>query len=312
MQLFETPDNPAPPGAACHEVKTRGGIRLRVMTAPPVTEPVKGTAVILNGRADYIERYFETARELQMRGFHVVAFDWRGQGCSDRLLKDRLRGYIRSFKQFDEDLHAVMETLVLATCPGPYYALAHSTGGQVLLRNVFGKTWFKRVVVTSPLLGFIYGAWPRPVAYLLASTATAFGLGWLYLPGYAHGPFLLRGFANNPLTRDEGRWDRDKRTLESEPQLGVGGPTFSWFLAALMSMRKLHREKRSHSPACPVLIVIAGLDRVVSVPAIKDFAAHVPGISVVTLPESQHEILIERDAIRSMFWAAFDSYIASA
>jgi lysophospholipase len=282
------------------------------MIAPPASKTVRGTVVLLNGRADYIERYFETIRELQSRGFHVVAFDWRGQGASDRLIGDRLRGFVRRFSQFDEDLRAVMETLALPSCPEPYYALGHSTGGHILLRNVFGKSWFKRVICTSPLLGFQYGAWPKSVAYLLAAATTAFGLGRLYLPGYAHGPFLLRGFANNPLTSDERRWDRDKRTLELQSKLGVGGPTFAWFFAALMSLDKLNREKRRAGPTCPVLLITAGRDRVVDTKATQDFANRVPGISQVMIRDSLHEILIERDTIRTEFWAAFDSYIASA
>jgi lysophospholipase len=61
-----------------------------------------------------------------------------------------------------------------------------------------------------------------------------------------------------------------------------------------------------------VLLITAGLDRVVDTKATQDFANRVPGITQVMIRDSLHEILIERDAIRSEFWAAFDSYIASA
>jgi lysophospholipase len=311
-RLYTTPDNPAPLEARCHDVTTSDGMHIRAMIAPPATIETRGTVVVLNGRADYIERYFETTRDLQARGFHVVCFDWRGQGASDRLISDRLRGFVRRFSQFDEDLRAVMDKLVLPACPAPYYALGHSTGGHILLRNVFGKSWFKRAVCTSPLLGFQYGSWPKSVAYLLAAMATAFGLGRVYLPGYAHGPLLLRGFADNPLTSDEHRWERDERTLQEQPKLGVGGPTFSWFFAALLSFEKLNREKRRAGPACPVLLITAGRDNVVDTKATQDFANRVPGISQVMIRDSLHEILIERDSIRAEFWAAFDSYIGSA
>jgi lysophospholipase len=311
-KLFETPDNPAPLNATCQTIVTSDGVKLRAMSAPSALKDVRGTVLLLNGRADYIERYFETTRELQARGFHVVAFDWRGQGASDRLTGDRLRGFVRRFSQFDEDLRTIMDKLVLPSCPAPYYALGHSTGGHILLRNVFGKSWFRRAVCTSPLLEFQYGTWPKPAAYLLAAMACAFGLGRLYLPGYAHGPLLLRGFANNPLTSDKHRWDRDERTLTEHPKLGVGGPTFAWFFAALLSFERLNREKRRSGPTCPVLLVTAGRDSVVDVRATQEFASHVPGITQVMIADSLHEILIERDAIRIEFWAAFDSYIASA
>ncbi len=311
-QLFETPDNPAPSGAACHTVVTADRMKLRAMHAPAFSAETRGTVVLLNGRADYVERYFETTRELQVRGFHVVSFDWRGQGASDRLIGDSLRGYVKSFNQFDEDLRAIMEKLVLLACPAPYYGLGHSTGGHILLRNCFGKTWFRKAICTSPLLGFQYGAWPRLVAHLLAASMCAFGLGRMYLPGYAHGPFLLRGFANNPLTSDAHRWDRDHRTLEAHPSLGVGGPTYAWFFAAILSMERLNREKRRSGTSCPVMLITAGKDRVVDTKAAQDFAASVPGVSQVMIPEALHEILIERNEIRAAFWAAFDSLIASA
>ena len=78
--LHPTPENPLPPGAEGVELLTRDKRRLRAMRAVP--ENARGTFVILGGRGDFIERYFETARDLIARGFAVVALDMRGQGGS--------------------------------------------------------------------------------------------------------------------------------------------------------------------------------------------------------------------------------------
>ena len=62
MELHATPINPAPEGARCVEIPVKGGFKLRAMMAP-VAAP-RGTVVLLGGRSDYLERYFETMREL--------------------------------------------------------------------------------------------------------------------------------------------------------------------------------------------------------------------------------------------------------
>jgi lysophospholipase len=310
--LLETPESRAPMGARLHVAIAKGGSRLRVLVAPsPVTDTSKGTVVLMNGRGEFLERYYETMRDLQARGFHVVGFDWRGQGLSTRQVRNRMKGHISSFKAYDDDLAAVLD-LVARHCPKPYFAIAHSTGGHILMRNLVDKSFFKRAVVTAPLFGFIYGKWPKAVASFLSSVALAVGLGRSYLPGYAHGPFLLHNLKENPLTSDTRRWARDKRMLEAHPELGVGGPTFGWFNAALRSFAQLEGRRYSKGLNCPVMIVLAGRERVVDNAATNRFIDRTPGLAKVTINSSLHEILMETDAIRAEFFAVFESFVSEA
>jgi lysophospholipase len=156
-----------------------------------------------------------------------------------------------------------------------------------------------------------YGPWPKRLAFFLAAMATAFGLGRLYLPGFKQPPFLLRPFEGNPLTADLRRWNRDLGTMQSHPELGVGGPTFAWLVATIMSLKDVHRRRKGKGLNCPLLMVLAGRERVVDNKASHAFAAAMPGVSVVTITQSLHEVLMEQDAVRQEFWAAFDSYIGS-
>jgi lysophospholipase len=309
FKLLETPESRAPMGAAVHAAIAKGGARVRVLIAPaPVTEMSRGTVVIMNGRGEFLERYYETMKDLQARGFHVVGFDWRGQGLSTRQIANRAKGHITSFRLYDEDLEAV-QGLVSRYCPQPYYALAHSTGGHILLRNLLGKPFFKKVVLTSPLLGFLYGKWPKSVASFLSSLALATGFGRSYLIGYAHGPFLLQSIADNKLTSDAKRWNRDKRMLVAHPELGVGGPTFAWFNAGLRSMRQLESRKYAKGLNCPALIVLAGREHVVDNAATARFIQNTPGIAKVMINTAMHEILMENDAVRGEFFAVFESFV---
>lgn len=302
--LHPTAENPLPLGSECFSVFTRDKVRLRAMRVVP--KGARGTFVLLGGRGDFMERYFETTRDLLQRRFAVVALDMRGQGGSERASADPYRDVVQSFSEFDEDVRALMDGVVLPDCPPPYYGLGHSTGGHVLLRNLRNKGWFSKAVLVSPLIGIDYGAWPGPVVSLLVALAALTRQGAMFLPGVRKRPFARADFPGNPLTSDLRRWNRDSETLEAAPHLGLGGPTFAWLRAARRSMAEIGRMKK---PSAPVLIVAAGADRIVSNQATRRAAARIPGIALTIIPDAGHEILNERDEIRRQFLAALDSFV---
>ena len=309
MDLHPTPDNPLPEGADCVTVRTRDGLALRAMRAL-VAEP-KGTVVVVGGRGDFIERYFETMRDLMARGYCVASLDVRGQGGSPRLLNNRYRGHCRSFADYNEDIRALMTQAVLPACPPPYFALGHSTGGHIFLQVLRERTWFSKAVAVAPLVGIVYGHWPLPLVRLLVILATGLGLGWMYLPGQGRLPLGRDDFDGNPLTSDRRRWCRDSGVLEAASTLGLGAPTFSWLKAAMRSTASLQSMGKRHRLRAPVLIVAAGLDTVVDNEAIRGFARRVPGVSLVFIREAMHEILTESDPVRDQFFAAFEAFVES-
>lgn len=307
VKLHPTSGNPLPRGAECVELLTRDGVRLRALRALP-PGPSRGTVVIVGGRGDFMERYFETMRELLARGLAVAAIDLRGQGGSQRTEPEPYRDRTTSFEPFEEDLRTLIEGLVLPTCPAPYYALGHSTGAHVLLRALTKHNWFARAVLVSPLVEIMYGPWPRPIVNLLVNTMWFTRRHGWFLPGVHKKPMGRADFAGNLLTSDRRRWERDSATLETSPELGLGGPTFGWLGAARQSISKLARMGK---PQAPVLIVAAGADRVVGNEGIRRLARRVPGIALTFIPDARHEILGERDEIRRQFFAAFDSFVGA-
>ena len=103
MKLVSIPANPVPDDVVTGAIQTPDGVNLRFARwAPPPGR--KGTVLVLQGRAEFIEKYFETVRDLRARGFAVVTFDWRGKGLSDRALSNRHKGYVRSFSNYITDL----------------------------------------------------------------------------------------------------------------------------------------------------------------------------------------------------------------
>lgn len=310
MQLFPTTGNELPEGLVAGSVKTPDGVRLRYAVAPGLPGG-RGTVCILPGRADFIERYFETIRDLQARGYAVAMLDWRGQGGSDRLRADPYRDRIGSFRDYDLDLATFMTEVVLPDWQPPYTALAHSTGASVVLRAIRTRNWFERVVLSAPLIDFAPFGLPRPVARVVARFMVLIGLSRLYLPGRPHRPMRADDFPGNPVSSAKWRYLRDCRTLEAAPHLGLGGPTFGWLNAALGATGEFARWSSKTTLCAPVLIVAAGDDRLVCSEASRQFARRIPGVAAVIIPGSLHEPLMERDEIREQFWAAFDAFLGT-
>jgi lysophospholipase len=301
-------NNPLPKGLVAREVVTKDGVKLRA--AQLHGGGSKGTVVVVCGRGDFIERYFETVKDLAARGYGVVIFDFRDQGGSARRLKTFYRDRIRRFSEYEADLTAVMSQLVLPDCQPPYYALGHSTGGHVVLRALKRRNWFERVVLTSPLLGLHRGLWPKMLVRVLPTLMTAFGFGSSFIPGQPRRPLRAEDFPGNKLTSDKTRFLRSTEVLAKEPRLGLGGATFGWVAAALDSLRDLNSLRKPGALRIPVLIIAAERDRVVDVAAARKFAQTSERVAFVSIAEARHDLLSEVDEIREQVLAAFDSFIA--
>lgn len=308
MDLVSIPANPAPDHVVTGAVKTPDGVNLRFARWEPPPGR-KGTVVLLQGRAEYIEKYFETVRDLRARGFAVATFDWRGQGLSDRLLADRNKGYVRDFADYGVDLDAFMEQVVLPDCPPPMFALAHSMGATIMIRASYdGRRWFDRVALTAPLIGLPLGAFQRlagPFAHLMR----LMGRGSAYLPNNQKAKAKIENFIGNVLTSDPVRFARNAAVLETAPQLGLGPPTIAWADSALRAMKKFAAPGYAGSIRQPILMVAAGRDEVVSTPAIENFGTNLLAGSHMILAGARHEILQEQDHYRLQFWAAFDAFV---
>jgi lysophospholipase len=308
MKLVSIPANPVPEDAVTGMLKTPDGRHLRFARfAPPRGR--KGTVCLFQGRTEFIEKYFETVRDLRSRGFAVATLDWRGQGLSDRTLPDARKGHVVDFAEFDADLEAFMREVVLPDCPPPLFALAHSMGGAILIRAASqGHRWFDRVVLSAPMVR-VAGVrlWTATRSAIKALRLTGFGAS--YVPGGSGNIDQLNPFPGNPLTSDPVRYARNAAVLEASPELGIGAPTIAWANAAFNTMTAFAEPGYPGRIRHPILIVAAGADSIVSTPATEDFAIRLRAGSHLVLPGAKHEVLMEQDRLRAQFWAAFDAFV---
>lgn len=307
MTLVSIPANPAPPGAISGTIKTPDGVALRYVRWPPPTNR-RGTVCIFQGRTEFIEKYFETVRDLHARGFAVATFDWRGQGLSQRLTGDPLKGHVRNFDDYNIDIDTFVREVVLPDCPPPFFALGHSMGGLVLIRAAQkGMRWFDRIVLSAPLLDLPIG-WAR-LARSLVRTMRIVGMGESYIPRRDAGGELMHSFMGNVLTSDPVRFARNAAVVEVEPKLAVGWPTVSWMDGAFRAMDEVRDPAFASRMRQAILMVAAGHDKVVSTAAIENFAGRLRSGAQLVIPGARHELLMEQDRIRAQFWAAFDAFV---
>ncbi|TYR30194.1 alpha/beta hydrolase [Mesorhizobium microcysteis] len=307
--LFETPGNPIPANAYAGMLTMADGKRIRYARFAADARPLQGTVVILTGRNECIEKYFETIRDLSARGFGAAIFDLRGQGGSDRLLKDPHRGYINDFDDYVADIGPFFQDVVLPDCRGPYYLLAHSTGALVaLMATPLLTNRVQRMVLTAPLMGFANQPLSMQNTLRLASLLNAVGLGSIYMTGRRKAG-TLPAFPGNTLTTDAARFARNIDIYRHHPKLAIAGPTASWIRAACIACERVQEPDFIADLNIPTLIVAAGADRVVDTPTIERFARCLRTGSLVTIDGARHEILQEADAYREQFFAAFDAFI---
>jgi lysophospholipase len=308
MKLVDIPANPVPEGATAGTVKTADGVMLRYARFDPPPGR-KGTLVVLPGRAEFIEKYFEVVLDARARGFAVAILDWRGQGLSERALPNARKGHVYNFAEYDRDLEAFVKEIVLPDCPAPYFALAHSMGSAVAIRSVQqGRRWFDRIVLSAPMIR-LYGAPHSALAQTTATVLRMIGMGSSYVPGGGGTPINTLPFPGNKLTTDAVRYARTAAIIEAEPALAIGSPTVAWIDAAFRTMREFSDQAYAGRLRQPMLLVAAGQDRLVSTPAIGEFALRLRAGSHLVIPGARHELLMEQDRFREQFWAAFDAFV---
>jgi lysophospholipase len=310
MDLVGIARNPVPNGAVPGSFVARDGLTIRYALWPRTADRRLGTVCLFTGRGEFIEKYFETISDLRRRGFAVAMMDWRSQGGSDRLLKNPRKCHVEDFADFDKDLGQFMSEIVLPDCPAPFYGMAHSMGGHILLRSALTKVcWFDRIILCAPMIDILPEFANSTYMRYAVEAQVLFGLGERYVPGGKPQPWELDSFDDSRLTSDPLRYERVRDVLKAAPWLSCGSPTLGWLQAAGRSILQISALGFASSIKVPVLMVAAGNDTVVSTRAIERFATQVKTCKHLVIAGAKHEILQERDEIRDQFWAAFDAYV---
>ena len=291
-------------------LQAHDGIALRYGVWPCQSDTSRGTVVVLGGRSEFMEKYLVTIEALNLRGLDVFSFDWRGQGLSGRMLGDDRKGHIDTYAQYISDLDWLLDQIVLPQSRPPLMILAHSMGAHIVLRYLAKfSPKVDKAALTGPMIRINFSPLAEVViryaSRIMIRTANA-DVG---LPAVLHRDAFGRPFRYNRLTSDAQRFYAIRRMLNDNPRLDSSNLTFGWMDATFASIDELQARGCAEAITTPILIVMAGQDRVVCNQAIFRFAHRLPRHRLLTVQGALHEILQERKHYRRQFWEAFDAFI---
>ncbi len=263
----------------------------KIFLQPGVSEK---SIVISNGRSESVIKYKELIWDLFNNGYSVFAIDHRGQGFSDRLIKEKPQlGYVDSFENYVTDLKSFYDEIVKANSQKNIFLLAHSMGGAIGLRYLekFPDD-FAAAGFTSPMLGI-----PFPNCILIRFI---FGKDSEFARGETDYDSANKEFENNQVTNSKIRYELALREFENNPSAKLGGAGYRWVKEACKANRYIFREA---SEIKTPLLLLQGTDEM-----IVDPKAHKKFINIlrkknkefenVVFNGARHELLFEKDEFR--------------
>ena len=297
-----------PPGFVWGSFTAADGAVLRWGHLP--VPSARAACVMVGGFGEFIEKQFETVRDLAARGIAVWCLDWRGQGGSIRPRRLPTRPRARNFERDAEDLAA----FAAAKLPGqlPPLLVAHSMGGAIALICLRRfPHLFAAAVLSSPMVGLRTGRVPPSLFRLITRPARAAGLGVCFIPG-AHKwrPDRLPSPERSRVTTDAERGRLRHAWFCADPGLRLDQATYSWVDSALGLVARMSKPDFLTGIHTPILMSRAGREVVVSPAAQRRAARLLPNCTLIELAESKHDPFLERDAIRDYWLSCLDRFIA--
>lgn len=270
----------------------------------------RGSMLFLPGRGDHYEKYLETLAYYAARGWRVTSVDWRGQGASGRLLADPEVGHIDDFSTWIADLRYFW-TRWKAETPGPHVVLAHSMGGQLVMRALVEKAIDpEAVVMSAPMLGIQTAGLPLWLNHAFAKMMCSIGRAELPAWKVSEKPLSPMHDRGKILTGDKDRYEDELAWWALRPEVKLGPPSWHWIERAIDSIRLLDRPGMLENVQTPILLLATTADQLVSTPRIIKDSKRLPHAETLIFgKEAAHELLREVDAVRDQCLSRIDTFL---
>ncbi|OOF58611.1 alpha/beta fold hydrolase [Rodentibacter myodis] len=255
---------------------------------------VRKLMILVNGRAENMLKWSELAYDFYHQGYDVLLFDHRGQGYSDRLLKETEKGHLDEFRFYVEDMAKIIEKTTALFAYQTQHLLAHSLGALIATYYLANcDHHIKKAVLSSPFFGVPL---KHPIRdELIIATMNLFGLGKRYV--FGKGAYKPAHLENNELSFCKTRMKWMNRINRKYAELHLGGPTFRWVHLCLNAIKRL--PLIIPRIEIPVLILQSEKEKIVDNQTLEKLTALFPNAQCELIQNAKHEILFERDELRS-------------
>ncbi|BFU60513.1 MULTISPECIES: alpha/beta fold hydrolase [Rodentibacter] len=255
---------------------------------------VRKLMVLVNGRAENMLKWSELTYDFYHQGYDVLLFDHRGQGYSGRLLKDTEKGHLDEFRFYVDDMAKVIEKTTALFEYQTRHLLAHSLGSLIATYYLANcDHHIEKVVLSSPFFGVPL---KHPIRdELIVAAMNLLGQGTRYV--FGKGAYKPAQLENNELSFCKTRMKWMNRINRKYTELHLGGPTFRWVHLCLNAIKRLPTVLPRIE--IPVLILQSEKEKIVDNKTLEKLTALFPNAHCEPVQNAKHEILFERDELRS-------------
>lgn len=291
----------------------KGKDNIRINYATFQTPRHQRNLVIVPGRVEGYLKYKELAFDLFNQGYNIFILDHRGQGISQRLLKNTNKGYVKSFDDYAQDLNTfitdiVDQTPIALTQGVKPYLLSHSMGGAISLRLMeLSPHLIQACVLSAPMIDINKGALPDWFAKVIVGSGNTLNQWFDDEPWYffSQSDYKVKPFSENDLTHSPIRYQRFIDEYQSNKYIQLGGVTFQWLNEALKAKEQIF--KQADKLSTPLLLIQASKDTVVSNQVQQEFwqllnkknPTLYPNTQFVVIKGAKHELFFESDEYRN-------------
>lgn len=255
-----------------------------------LAENSRASIVLVHGLSEFTKKFYEVTYYFLNQGYNVFLYDQRCHGLSNRLT-DRIDIiHVDDFADYEKDLAAFIDTVVLPADNKPLYLYSHSMGGAVCaMYMAHHPNRIQKAVLSAPLIDPVAVSLPRwfitpgvHLGGLLFGKKTKFVLSKEFNPDH---PF------EHAHDADKNRFMHNLNMRRSEPRYQSTPMSFGWVYQSLILRKRLLKKGLAESITTPLLLFSAEKDTVVKIDAQHAFAARCPHCRLVTLKEATHAIL---------------------
>lgn len=258
------------------------------VSSPATT--VRAQVLVLPDYGESAETWFETASDLNARGYNVWVLEGAGQGGSGRLTGPRDLGHAASFNPDEAAVRAMITTVIRPTPGAPLFILGQGVGGLIAARGGEAGAAPAGVILSSPALdGRAGGATTALEMMIFGHRRAAGGRAWR-----RDGP---DDFAAG-LTHDPWRGRTSRLWQAANPDLRMGGPSIAWVSA----FNAAAGQARDGLPGLDAPVIVLEGD------AAKGCRA-LPRCEARAFPGGGAKLELERDPVRAAWLEAVDGFI---
>jgi lysophospholipase len=302
---------PMPDGWEFDKFVTRDFVKLRFGKGP-VNPDAKATLIVMPGFTGLLEQYGEQLTHWQEQGYNVAGIDIRGQGGSERPLKENPeKSWVKDFSIYSDDIAELLNE-EFSGRDEPIILIGQSFGAHVAYRTVAEHDVdVDGLLLTVPAFKPNTGEFSYGAAKMMYRLSKILNKSKFYAPGATNWKPDVPDMTQKIACSAEPKrvYIRDA-VYTNNPELRMGTATYQWFGQTMISGEKMVKPEWTSRINIPVVMMLADRDQIVINEPPKEACAAIDNCEIVIIEDSGHCVMQEVDRIVENVYDNVDNLVA--